>query len=179
MVLGDKGVSRRGFLRGAAALAAGAATLPALHGLGMLSENGRVYAAPGDGGYGPLEPKPDLRDGVVRMALPKGFQYRSFGVAGSVMSDGNQTPLAHDGMAVFNMPDGRFRLIRNHEDRNGPGSGSVGGPAGSKYDPLGGGGTTTLLVNPFTRELEEDFISINGTIVNCAGGETPWGSWIT
>jgi secreted PhoX family phosphatase len=35
------------------------------------------------------------------------------------------------------------------------------------------------VVNPFTRELESHFISLSGTIVNCAGGTTPWNSWIT
>ena len=165
---------RRDFLRGATALAA----LPALHGLGLLSAYGRVYAKPGSGGYGPLLPTPDLRDGIARIALPEGFQYRSFSHAGELMSDGNLVPLAHDGMAVFNMPDGRFRLVRNHEDRNSPTNGST-AIDGNAYDVRGGGGTTTLVVNPFTRDLERDFISLNGTIVNCSGGLTPWGSWIT
>jgi secreted PhoX family phosphatase len=175
----NRATGRRNFLRGGAVLAGGVLAAPALQGLGLLSTNGRALAAPGEGGYGPLAPVADLRDGVQRLALPRGFQYRSFGIAGELMSDGNKTPLAHDGMAVFNMPDGRFRLVRNHEDRNGPGSGSVAGDVTKRYDPKGGGGTTTLVVNPFTRMLERDFISIGGTIVNCAGGLTPWGSWIT
>jgi uncharacterized protein len=94
------------------------------------------------------------------------------------MSDGHRVPLAHDGMGVFNTSDGKFRLVRNHEDRNSPGTGSTAIDANA-YDAKGGGGTTTLVVNPFTRELEHDFISLNGTIVNCAGGVTPWNSWIT
>jgi secreted PhoX family phosphatase len=145
--------------------------------LGLLNHV-RIGAAADAGGYGPLVPTPDLRDGVSRIALPKGFQYRSFSLAGATMSDGHRVPLGHDGMAVFNTPDGRFRLVRNHEDRNGPGAGSTAVDRNA-YDDLGGGGTTTLVVNPFTRELERDFISLNGTIVNCAGGTTPWGSWIT
>ena len=88
------------------------------------------------------------------------------------MSDGNRVPLAHDGMGVFNMPDGKFRLVRNHEDRNGPGAGTTAIDANA-YDAQGGGGTTTLVVNPFTRELERHFISLSGTTVNCAGGVTP------
>lgn len=166
------------FLRGAALAAGAVAGVPALEALGLLKARGRIHAAKGKGGYGPLVPTPDLRDGVLRMALPEGFQYRSFSPAGATMSDGNLVPLAHDGMAVFNMPDGRFRLVRNHEDRNPPGLGSTAIDTNA-YDPLGGAGTTTLVVNPFTRELERDFISLTGTIVNCAGGITPWQSWVT
>jgi secreted PhoX family phosphatase len=171
-------LDRRRFLRSAITAAGAAASLPALQSLNLLAARGRVSAPRGKGGYGPLVPTADLRDGVTRIALPEGFQYRSFSPAGAVMSDGNPVPLAHDGMGVFNMPDGTFRLVRNHEDRNGPGAGTTAVDANA-YDALGGGGTTTLVVNPFTRELERDFISLNGTIVNCAGGVTPWDTWIT
>ena len=94
------------------------------------------------------------------------------------MSDGRLVPLGHDGMAVFNMPEGKFRLVRNHEDRNGPGAGSIALDEHA-YDARGGGGTTTLVIDPFTRQLERHFVSLSGTIVNCAGGPTPWKSWIT
>lgn len=170
-------LARRQFLRGALAAAGSAAALPAFQGLSLLGIHGRVHAAPGQGSYGPLAPTPDLRDGALRIALPKGFQYRSFSAAGSMMSDGNLVPLAHDGMGVFNMSDGKFRLVRDHEDRNSAGNGTTAVDANA-YDRKGGG-TTTLVVNPFTRELERDFISLSGTTVNCSGGVTPWGSWIT
>jgi secreted PhoX family phosphatase len=171
-------VERRQFLRGALTAAGAAAALPALQGLSLLHARGRTSAKPGQGGYGPLVPAPDLRDGIERIALPEGFQYRSFSPAGAVMSDGNLVPLAHDGMGVFNTSDGKFRLVRNHEDRNGPGNGTTVIDQNA-YDALGGAGTTTLVVNPFTRQLERDFISLSGTIVNCAGGVTPWDSWVT
>src|SRR5688572_11378404 len=171
--------ARREFLRGAATAAGTIAAIPALQGLSLLGANGRVSAAKGHGGYGPLVPAKDLRDGVERIALPEGFSYRSFSVGGTVMSDGNKVPLAHDGMGVFNMPEGTFRLVRNHEDRNSAGNGTTALIAGLSYDMRGGGGTTTLVVNPFTRELEHDFVSLSGTTVNCAGGNTPWQSWIT
>lgn len=177
MTLNPK-VERRQFLRRAAVAAGTVAALPALRSLDLVGLHGRVYAKQGEGSYGPLVPAADLRDGVKRIALPKGFTYRSFSHAGETMSDGNLVPLAHDGMAVFNMPDGRFRLVRNHEDRNAPGAGST-AVDGNAYDTKAGGGTTTLVVNPFMRELERDFVSLSGTIVNCAGGLTPWGSWLT
>jgi secreted PhoX family phosphatase len=172
-------VDRRDFLREAMAGAGAAAALPALQGLNILSLHGRVSAKRGRGGYGPLVPATDLRDGVERIALPEGFEYRSFSLAGEIMSDGNRVPLAHDGMGVFNMPDGTFRLVRNHEDRNGGGLGTTALNANLSYDLRGGGGTTTLVVNPFTRELERHFVSVSGTTVNCAGGITPWDSWVT
>jgi secreted PhoX family phosphatase len=171
-------IERRQFLRGTVLTAGAVAAMPAFRGLELLGLHGRLTAQPGSGSYGPLRPTADLRDGVKRIALPRGFKYRSFSHAGELMSDGNLVPLAHDGMAVFNMPDGRFRLVRNHEDRNTPSNGST-AVDGNAYDARGGGGTTTLVVNPFTRELERDFISLCGTIVNCAGGVTPWKSWVT
>ncbi len=174
----DEKIERREFLRGALAAAGTVFAAPGLRGLALLGTNGRVSAPRGRGGYGPLISAPDLRDGVHRIALPEGFKYRSFSPAGAVMSDGNLVPLGHDGMGVFNMPDGKFRLVRDHEDRNLPNAGSTAIDANS-YDARGGAGCTTLVVNPLTRELERDFISQSGTIVNCAGGVTPWNSWIT
>jgi secreted PhoX family phosphatase len=176
MTINHTSVGRRQFLS-RAVVAAGAA-LPAMQGLSMVGVHGRVRAS-GNSGYGPLIPTPDLRDGVERVALPEGFAYRSFSPAGAMMSDGNRVPLAHDGMGVFTMPEGRFRLVRNHEDRNSPNNGTTALDPARSYDMRAGGGTTTLVVNPFTRELERDFVSSSGTIVNCAGGVTPWGSWIT
>ena len=82
MTLTNSKLQRRQFLRTALATAGGVAALPALNGLGSIVTNGRVYAAQGKGGYGPLVPTADLRDGGVRIALPEGFQYRSFSVAG-------------------------------------------------------------------------------------------------
>jgi secreted PhoX family phosphatase len=124
----------------------------------------------GGKGYGPLRRVPDQR-GVEVLALPKGFSYVTFGYIGSKMADGNTTPLALDGMSAF--PDrkrSRVRLVRNHEDRNPAGAGSVLGDPAAKYDPDGGGGTSTLIYDEAKRSLVADFISLNGTTVNCAGG---------
>ena len=170
-------IERRRFLRNALAGAGVTVALPAMGSLDLLAANRRASAPRGRGGYGALFPTADLRDGQQRLALPEGFVYRSFSGVGRTMSDGNRVPLAHDGMGVFNMPDGKFRLIRNHEDRNSAGNGTT-AVDGNAYDKKGGG-TTTLVVNPFTRELERDYISLSGTTVNCAGGITPWHSWIT
>lgn len=125
--------------------------------------------------YGAIGPVPDLRDGVVRLDLPSGFSYRSFHHPGEVMRDGTPVPARGDGMAAFAGPKGDTVLIRNHEI-NGP-VGAFGNPALS-YDPMTGGGTVTTLITN-RGEIISDWMSLNGTQMNCAGGPTPWGSWLS
>ena len=120
--------------------------------------------------YGPLRRREDQR-GVEVLALPAGFSYVTFSHSGSTMSDGNPTPLALDGMSAFAGRSRRYvRLVRNSEDRNPPGQGSVGGDPAAKYDAEAGGGTTTLVYDEKRRRLVRDFVSLNGTTINCAGG---------
>jgi secreted PhoX family phosphatase len=127
-------------------------------------------------GLGELIPTPAKNTGEIFLALPEGFQYNVFGRVKSRMSDGNLTPPSHDGMATFSVKD-ELRLIRNHEVTGGRIPGSAIGQ--NPYDESAPGGTTTLIVNPRTRELIKDFVSLSGTLINCAGGPTPWGSWIS
>ncbi len=128
-------------------------------------------------GYGPLSPSRTNNTGETLLALPPDFQYNVFGKTGTLMSDGRRTPRAHDGMAAFRIGN-ELRLVRNHEINNYVGKPDV--VLGPKaYDPLAGGGTTTLVIDPKTREVVRDFVSLSGTLVNCAGGPTPWNSWIS
>jgi len=124
-----------------------------------------------------LRPVPDLRDGVVRLHLPEGFQYRSFHdntAQAVVLDDGTVLPGRHDGMAAFPGPDDTVRLVRNHEV-NGPGAAF--GP-GTPYDSMARGGTTTIEVTEYG-EVRHAYTSLNGTQNNCNGGPMPWGSWIS
>ncbi|KYC42862.1 phosphatase [Scytonema hofmannii PCC 7110] len=120
-------------------------------------------------GYGPL-----IKDPNGLLDLPAGFRYKAFSRTGDLMSDGNPVPGGHDGMATFAGPNRSVILVRNHELS--PNSSTE--VKGNKYDELCKGGTTTLIVNP-ERELVRDYASLAGTYRNCAGGLTPWGSWIS
>jgi uncharacterized protein len=130
-------------------------------------------------GYGALTPTLTKNTSETFLSLPQGFEYNVIGKAGSVMSDGRKTPAAHDGMAAFQIK-GKIRLVRNHEVSGGriPRENFAIGK-GNHYDETAGGGTTTLVINPKTHEIERDFVSLSGTLINCAGGRTPWGSWIS
>ncbi len=129
-------------------------------------------------GYGELVPTAAKNSGETFLALPKGFEYTVIGKVGGVMADKNATPAKHDGMATFKVGS-ELRIVRNHEVTNSrlPIKGS---PIGANpYDETAGGGTTTLVIDKKTRLIKRDFVSLSGTLVNCAGGSTPWGSWIS
>ncbi|MFI2371771.1 alkaline phosphatase PhoX [Streptomyces sp. NPDC018833] len=130
-------------------------------------------AARGHGGYGPLVPDPD---GLLD--LPKGFRYKVLSREGDQLSLGQgPVPSNHDGMAAFAGRRGRVHLVRNHENRR---NARIGVPAveGLTYDPMGKGGCTALELDGRDNVLSQQ-VAIAGTAVNCAGGPTPWGTWLT
>jgi secreted PhoX family phosphatase len=184
-------VERRVFLR----RVGGAALAPSLAGLVAACSDETLISAPTDpqatrlpragrgfGGYGELAVSADCPE----LLIPAGFTVVKLSEtrATSQADPSFIVPQALDGMAAF--PFGaNVRLVRNHEIRDPVSRARPFGP--NAYDERAGGGTTTLETrivfdadgNVSDVVLLREFVSLTGTHVNCAGGPTPWGSWLT
>ncbi|MFD0372533.1 alkaline phosphatase PhoX [Streptomyces sp. NPDC059071] len=124
-------------------------------------------------GYGPLVPDPH---GLLD--LPAGFRYKVLSRQGEPLRSGEGlVPGNHDGMGAFAGRGGRVHLVRNHENRV---TGKIGVPVvdGLTYDPAAKGGCTALTLDRRDNVLDER-VAVAGTAVNCAGGPTPWRTWLT
>lgn len=175
-------LSRRQFLGSAAAISLG------FHGVACARARPPVVDGTGTPFGAPLG------DPAGIIGLPEGFTYRLISRGGEIMDDGFRVPTRHDGMATFAGPDGTTILVRNHEMGLDPelSEGAFGAelellPQVDRsllYDVGRGtmpalGGTTTLVYDTRSQELVSHHLSLAGTLVNCAGGLTPWRSWIS
>jgi secreted PhoX family phosphatase len=177
-------VSRRAFLAGSAGLGAVAivTVLAARRSRRVRTSAGGSTSVPGP--YGPLRPVADLATSLPLLLLPEGFEYRTFSWSGDPMSNGDPTPTLHDGMGVIAAEqrdgDAELTLVRNHERGF---ASPIAAPA--RYDDAvprvrlhpPGGGTTTLVFRG--RDWVSVEPSLGGTLFNCAGGVTPWGTWLS
>jgi len=144
---------RRDFLRSSALAAGGLALGPSFWRQALA----QGPTTPGPGPYGPLQPAD-----VNGIMLPSGFTSR-------VVAQG-QTPvgpsgyvwhLFSDGAATYPTPDGGWILVSN-----------------SEVPSAGGGGASAIR---FARDgaIVDAYRILGDTELNCAGGLTPWGTWLS
>ncbi len=170
--------SRRRFLTGLGALAASAVSPFAAR-----LAAAEVTAASAVTGYGSLVSDPD---GIL--SLPAGFHYRVISRVGDAMDDGFVVPGLADDMHAFPGRGGRTILVRNHELD--PASRETAFRVMRRalsdtelahiYDSgAGRGGVSTVVVDTASGRVEGQYLTLAGTLRNCSGGATPWGSWIS
>lgn len=163
--MSDIGANRREFIRlgvkGLAAFAGGSL----LSGSASVFPSGRLLAQPvsrasafeGLHRLGPLLP-PD-ENGIM---LPAGYRSRVLAVTGKPpLPDSDYVWHAEpDGGACFATPDGGWVYVSNSEV------------------PAKGGGVGALRFNSLG-EVVDSYPILSGTTSNCAGGRTPWNTWLS
>ncbi|MBM4760932.1 alkaline phosphatase PhoX [Bacillus sp. B15-48] len=171
------GLNRRDFLKvggmSTLAMALGTTGVYSLAGVGSkaaAAANNHMNPTSGFGGYGPLVKDPN---GILD--LPHGFQYKIISKTGDKMSNGDLVPAMLDGMAAYRGEKNTTILVRNHEN-----STNSQYPVNGKnpWNNGAAGGTTALIVGQ-NHEVIQEYVTSSGTIRNCAGGASTWGTWLT
>jgi secreted PhoX family phosphatase len=186
---------RRDFLLRGAAFSLGFAGLAAA--LGSKKSYAALLAGedqPQPGiGYGPLK-----KDAAGILDLPEGFSYSIIARSGEKMSDGLVRPGKPDAMAAFaGTTAGKVLLLCNHENEA---TWLKHGPFGKQNELLSRidkrflydagmatdtaalpslGGVSLLVYDLASRRVEKQSMALLGTNRNCAGGPTPWGTWLS
>lgn len=152
------GLTRRDALRAGVGVAGGVAL-----GGGLLGRAVDAAAAPaviGDGPYGPLR-APDA-NGV---SLPQGFTSRVIAKTGQLMGPSDYPfHVLPDGMGTYKTSDGGFILVSNSEAPYVEGLWEIGTGA-IRFDK--------------NFKVTDAYPILKGTNINCAGGVTPWDTWLS
>jgi uncharacterized protein len=152
-------LSRRHFLRQVAASGSAIAAAPLLS----------FYAPDASAGNGPrVAPATAAGPAELVLEIPPEFDCRVIG---------REAASLFGGLGAGALKKNQLRLVRNHGSTQ-PQAESVADMMHA-YDPLGGGGTTTIQIDPATGSVVRQFVSLSGTANNSGGGITPWKSWIT
>ncbi len=147
-------IDRRAFLRSSAVATGVFAFGPA-----FWQDALAAPATPGPGPYGP----PGAPDPLTGIAVPAGFSVREIARGGQPLGTTGYTwhPFS-DGSGCFPLPDGGWVMASNSEV---PGIPAAGGASSITFAKDGS-------VTGARRILSD-------TTMNCAGGVTPWGTWLS
>ncbi|HRW36925.1 MAG: DUF839 domain-containing protein [Acidimicrobiales bacterium] len=123
---------------------------------------GAQPAEPGASPYGPLADAPDEQG----LLLPAGFTSRVIAVAGEpVGATDHRWHAFPDGAACFPADDGGWIYACNSEVTAAHTTEAAGGVGAVRFDAAG--------------EIVDAYPILEGSTANCAGGPTPWGTWLS
>jgi secreted PhoX family phosphatase len=148
----DERIDRRRFLVSAAAVTVGASLAN-----GWWRAALAAPATPGELPYGPLATTPDPNG----LLLPDGFRSRVIAFSGEPVAGTDYVwHTFPDGGATFRHRRGGWVYVSNSEV-----SAKQGGVGAVRFAPDG--------------EIADAYRILDGTDQNCAGGPTPWGTWLS